>query len=478
MTSRTKPAPQSRTKAASSKVESVRPAGGADRFTANISSGAIGIFRRVATSIVVILVVALVLRFVAAWDYARQNSHQALAVVPFLQEAGNIAISLASGHGFGSPFRVDTGPTAWITPVYPWLLSRIFLIFGLHAYASFVAAVVVNIICSALTCIPLFFAGKRIAGLGVAAGAAWLWTIFPNTILNTFQSMWDASLGTLLAATILWATLALEDSKRARNWCAYGVLWGVALMTNATLFALLPLLLGWLAFRRWRKESAASRETSAFRFALGRPLLAAAVALLCCVPWTIRNYEVFHRFVPFRSVLGLQMWLGNNENAQETWMGQRHPIFDSAERARYVKLGEIDYMEEKQREAIRYMASHPKHEAELIWSRFVATWSGGTPHPIADFMHTQALWFRYVLLFNLCIALGAVAGIAVLYKKRSPYTFPIAMFPIVLPWAYYLTLAYPRYRLPVDPAVLLLTTLALAAIKNERKEQLRPSRVF
>lgn len=470
MTSRITRSSRSRTKAANSKMERARTAGGADRSTAINSSGAIAVFRRIGTSISVIVLVAFGLRFVAAWDYTRQNSHQALAVVPFLQEAGNIAISLASGHGFSSPFRVDTGPTAWMTPVYPWLLSRIFLVFGLRSYTSFVAAVVLNIACSALTCIPIFFAGKRFAGLSVAAGAAWLWAIFPNTILNTFQSMWDASLGGLLAATILWATLALERSQRALDWCAYGILWGFALMTNATLMALLPLLLGWLVFRRWNGESAESGKSGDLRFALKRPLLAGAVALLCCFPWAIRNYEVFHRFVPFRSVLGLQMWLGNNENAQETWMGQRHPIFDSAERARYVKLGEIDYMDEKQREAIRYMESHPKHEAELIWSRFVATWSGGSPHPINDFMHTQALWFRYVLLFNLFVAAGAVAGIAVLYRSRSRYLFPFAIFPIVLPWAYYLTLAYPRYRLPVDPAVLLLTAVALAALLNAREQ--------
>ncbi|HSY58272.1 MAG TPA: glycosyltransferase family 39 protein [Terriglobales bacterium] len=468
MTSRINPASRSRTKAGRSQIESSRAAVGAERSTANGSNAAIGIVRRAGTSIFVIVIVALVLRFVAAWDYTQQNSHQALAVVPFLQEAGNIAISLASGHGFSSPFRVDTGATTWMTPVYPWLLSRIFLVFGLRTYASFVAAVVLNIVCSALTCIPIFFAGKRIAGLGVAAGAALLWAIFPNTILNTFQSMWDASLGTLLAATILWATLALEDSQRARDWCAYGVLWGLALMTNATLVALLPLLLGWLTYRRWSKKSAANREPDAFRFAHRKPFLAAAVALLCCVPWTIRNYVVFHRFVPFRSVLGLQIWLGNNENAQETWMGQRHPIFDSSERARYIQLGEIDYMDEKQREAIRYMATHPKHEAELIWGRFVSTWSGGTPHPITDFMHTHALWFRYVLLFNLFVAVGAIAGIAELYRKRNPYLFPIAIIPILLPWAYYLTLAYPRYRLPADPAVLLLTAVALAALINAR----------
>lgn len=428
-----------------------------------------GILRKSAVSLLLILLVALIVRFGFFFDYTRQNSHQALAVVPFLQESGNISISLATGHGFSSPFRIETGPTAWMTPVFPWLLSLIFRTFGVRTYDSFVAAVMLNIVCSALTCIPIFSAGRRVGGIGVAAVAAWLWAIFPNTILNTFESMWDASLGTLLAATIIWATLALEKSRRVGDWCAYGLLWGLALMTNATLFALLPLLLCWLGYRRFREirgvgDNPDSVNRSTAGRAIERPAIALAVTLLCCVPWTIRNYEAFHRFVPFRSVLGLQIWLGNNPSAQETWMGQLHPIFDSAERAQYIKLGEIDYMQWKQQEAVEYMLAHPAREAVLIWSRFVATWSGGTPHPFSDFRRTPSLWFRGVLLFNLCLAAGAVAGIYVLYRRRSAFAFPIAVGPIVLPWAYYLTLAYPRYRLPVDPAVMILTAVAIVQV--------------
>ncbi|MGH9748250.1 MAG: glycosyltransferase family 39 protein [Candidatus Acidiferrales bacterium] len=425
-------------------------------------------FRKIATSLSLIVFIAFVLRLGFAWDYARQNSHQALAVVPFLQEAGNIAISLATGHGFSSPFRVDTGPTAWMTPVYPWILSELFRIFGVRTYDSFVAAAVFNIICSALTCIPIFLAGKRVAGIGAAAGAAWLWAIFPNTILNTFQSMWDASLGALLAATILWATLALGRSERRRDWCAYGFLWGLGLLTTATLIALLPLLLGWLVYERSRSRGTVEIQRWRLKSAFAQPALTALFALLCCVPWAVRNYEIFHRFVPLRSNLGLQLWLGNNENAEESWREQLHPIFNSAERARYVALGEIDYMQEKKSEAVAYMFSHPGRTARLAASRFVATWSGGTPHPLADFLHTPNLWFRGVLLFNICIALGAAAGILVLVKKRSAYALPIAAFPVILPWAYYLTLAYPRYRLPVDPAVLLLTAVALQTLFSAR----------
>jgi 4-amino-4-deoxy-L-arabinose transferase-like glycosyltransferase len=416
------------------------------------------IFLKVSTSLPLILLVALLLRVGFAWDYARQNSRHALAVLPFLQESGNIAASLASGHGFSSPFRIDTGPTAWMPPVYPWILAEIFRVFGVRTYDSFLAAVALNILCSAFTCIPIYFVGRRIGGLGVASIATWLWAFFPNAILNTFESMWEASLAALLAAIILWATVAIERSERWRDWCAYGLLWGVTLLTNATLVVLLPLLLGWLAYHHWKLSAGAARAVFA------KPALAFGVALLCCLPWTIRNYSVFHRIVPLRSTLGLQLWIGNNENPQEAWKEELHPIFNSAERAHYIEIGEIEYMREKQRDAIEFILKHPARDVRQFVSRFIATWSGGTPTPIQDFIRTPGLWFRGVLIFNLLGALGAAAGIVVLWKQRRAYLFPIAVFPVVFPWAYYLTLVVPRYRLPIDPAVMLLNAVALQAI--------------
>lgn len=421
---------------------------------------------KVSTSLSLIVLVALLLRVGFAWDYVGQNSRHALAVLPFLQESGNIAASLASGHGFSSPFRIETGPTAWMPPLYPWLLAGIFRVVGVRTFGSFLAAVAMNILCSTLTCLPIYFAGKRLGGLGVAALAAWLWAFFPNTILNSFESMWDASVAALLAAIILWATLAIEKSERWRDWVGYGVLWGVTLLTNVTLISLLPLLLGWLTYRR-RKASFAARESAnVMANAFRRPALAFVVACLCCVPWTIRNYLVFHRVVPMRSTLGLQMWIGNNENPQEAWKEELHPIFNSAERARYIRMGEIEYMQEKQREAIEFILAHPKRDLQQFASRFIATWSGGTPTPAQDFIQTPGLWFRCVLVFNLFVAVGAAAGIVILWKERSAYLFPIAAFPVIFPWAYYLTLVVPRYRLPIDPAVMLLTAVALVAISS------------
>ena len=410
--------------------------------------------RAAATSLWIILAVALLPRAGYLWNYAHEHPRQAVSVVPFLFESGNIAHSLAAGNGFSSPFRVDTGPTAWLPPIYPMLLAGIFRIFGTYTFLSFVAAASLNILFTTLTCVPIFLAGKRIAGLGVAAGAAWLWAIFPNAILIPVQSMWDASLSALLVATIFCATLALAESSRVRDWCAYGLLWGGALMTNATLIATLPLLFGWLVYRA-RKQR---------RPCFSRLALSTGIVVLCCLPWTVRNYEIFHAFVPLRSGLGLQLWLGNNGDTTDIFRAELHPIYNADERARYIQMGETAYMQEKQQQAVGYMASHPTREAHLIGNRIISVWSGGTPTPVKDFLNFPSLWFRFVLLFNVAAAIAALLGIVILFRHRSVYAFPAAVFPAVFPWAYYLTLVLPRYRLPIDPIVMLLTAIAIERI--------------
>src|SRR5271170_1409023 len=422
-------------------------------------------FRAAAKSLWLIMLFALAVRLGYMWQFQHIHSRQGVSVIPFLFESGNIAHSLATGHGFSSPFRVDTGPTAWMTPLFPLLLAGIFRIFGAYTFHAWAATVLLNISSCTLACVPIYYAAKRIGGIVLAAGAASLWAIFPNAILMPVESMWDASISALLVATILWATLALAESQRLCNWCAYGLLWGVALMFNATLAALFPFLAGWLVYRAHQQNREWFTNAAA----------AVIIIFLCCVPWTIRNYRVFHQFVPLRSVLGLQLWLGNNDHTQDIFRGDLHPIYNSAEREKYIAMGEIPYMQQKKQEAIAYMVSHPAREARLITYRMISIWSGGTPYPLQDFLGTPSLQFRGVLAFNLTAAVGALCGIIILFRERSPFAVPMAAFPLIYPWAYYLTLALPRYRLPIDSIVMLLLAICIQRLARKLSRTKSPA---
>src|ERR1700678_3113923 len=122
-------------------------------------------FFKITKSLWLIVFVARAVRLYFLYSFQKEHPRQAVSVIPFLFEVGNIAHSIATGHGFSSPFRVDTGPTAWMTPLFPTLLAGIFRIFGSYTFHAWAATVLLNISCCTLACIPIYFAGKRIGGI-------------------------------------------------------------------------------------------------------------------------------------------------------------------------------------------------------------------------------------------------------------------------------------------------------------------------
>jgi hypothetical protein len=417
-------------------------------------------FSAIATSLPAAIAVSVVARVAFAIDQARQMPANLRGLVPFLNEAGNIAFSLVKGHGYSSPWWQETGPTAWLTPVYPWIVTIVYRVFGIHTPRAFYAAVALNIIFSAATCVPIFLIGKKIAGSGVGYGAAWLWAIFPNAILIPYEWIWDTSLSALLMALLLWATLELppatlelSQALRWRPWILYGALWGFALMTNPALGSMLPVLLGWAAYRAMREH----------QIPLSRPLLALGIAILCCVPWTVRNYLAFHKFVPLRSNFALELWAGNNESFDPN--SQTVPPSDPQreELRKYVRQGETAYMAEKWQLAAVFIRTHPRLEIVLWWRRFLATWLGSET-PVKSFQDAETLLVRVVLITNLLAGLGTLAGIVALLRRRSIYGLPLAAFPILYPVIYYATHPSLRYRHPIDPVLVILVAVALAGL--------------
>src|SRR5450432_2448676 len=67
-------------------------------------------------------------------------------------EMGRIARSIARGQGFSSPTDLETGPSAWAPPVYPYILAAVFKLFGIYTAASAWVILTFNSIFAALTC--------------------------------------------------------------------------------------------------------------------------------------------------------------------------------------------------------------------------------------------------------------------------------------------------------------------------------------
>jgi Dolichyl-phosphate-mannose-protein mannosyltransferase len=405
--------------------------------------------RRLATSISLIFLVALGSRMAFLVYESHVIPGNVLAYVPFEQEVGSVAKSLAEGQGFCCLFRQPTGPTAWLVPVYPSLLAGIFRVFGVFSLASFYAAALLNCIFSALACFPIFSVGKRVSGLPAAASAAWLWAIFPSGILMPTEWIWDTSFSALLAATLLWATSRLAESSCTRDFVGYGALWGLSLLTNPALGALFPFHFGWIVYRHYHQGSLRPAHLA----------LAVAILVAMCLPWTVRNAIQFHRLIPLRSNFPFELWMGNNEIYDEHSRGvNRITRFEQVRR--YTQLGESAFLDEKWQNARRFIRTHPDLTVQLFGRRIVATWLG-TESPQRDFLHPGSALVAFIFAWNVFVLVGVVTALARLLILRSPLFVPIAAYPIVFPLVYYLTQTSLRLRHPCDSVLALMVVLAL-----------------
>jgi 4-amino-4-deoxy-L-arabinose transferase-like glycosyltransferase len=170
-------------------------------------------------------------------------------------ETGRVARSIATGHGFSSPYSEPTGPTALIPPVYTYLLAGVFKIFGVYTTASALVMLTLNNLFSSLTCVPVYLIARRIFGIRVAVLAGWLWAFFPYSIALSNAVVWETSLTTLLLTLLVLFTLKLEYSESLGEWIGYGLLWGISALASPVILSTLPFLGAWVWFRQWKRGS-------------------------------------------------------------------------------------------------------------------------------------------------------------------------------------------------------------------------------
>ncbi len=374
--------------------------------------------------------------------------------LPYGYELGHVAKSIAAGQGFASPLRsVDTGPTAWFTPVFPYLVAGIFKIWGIYSDASKLVILTLNCAFTALTVIPIYGSAERTFGKRVAVGASWAWVFLPTAMYFPIIWIWDTAMAALFLALIFWATLAVCEKKTILPWVGYGALWVTGVLVNPALLSLLPFLAGWSLWQA-RKDSAQWPKFAA------ATLLVFALGL---VPWTVRNYRALGKAVVLRSNFGLELWLGNNPDVPDTWSAWKHPNDNMEEAFKYKNMGEIAYMAEKQHEAFVFMRTHPGDTLNFMYRRFVENWLAITDSPV-DFWGSTPLYIRAFFILNILLSLSTLLGVLFAHRFRHPQAFPYAMVPLIFPIIFYVTHSSLRYRFPMDPIMMILSAYGVASL--------------
>ena len=386
------------------------------------------------------VLVALALRLlVAAMAYGGRD------IVGILWPRGieplGIAKSLLAGHGFSSPFELPTGPTAFLTPVYPLMLAGIEKIFGVASKSSAWAILTMQCVFSAATAAVVYYLGLELFDRRVAQRAAWMWALFPYAVILPTNIIWESCLSALIMVTGLLLFARTVRSQSLLHWAACGAYFSFACLVNAAFLLLLPILLLWLLLR-----------TSEYR---RRTVWCAAVFIACLLPWTVRNYMVFNKVIPLRDNFSLELWIGNRDGATTEFTPNIHPAFSTTEIFEYQRLGEIGYMSGKREQALNFIREKPLVFLANTAKRISAYWT----------LNLHALWLLVPVL-----SMVGLIGMWRLLQRSYPLTWVLSIPLLIFPLPYYLTHPDLRYLHPLQPLLVILAAYAFADADQEKKK--------
>jgi len=368
---------------------------------------------------------------------------------PFGVEICSIAAHIVRGQGFSSPFHADTGPTAWIPPVYPYLVALVFRLFGLYSAASAIVILGFQCILAAATGITIHALGRRTLGPQVGLFAAWIWALSPIFFRWAVSWIWDFAVSAFLVTVIFVVTLDAAEKNSRRRWLLLGALWAVAALTNPALLTLMPFTFLYAAFKNYRS----------YRPWLASLGLSAALFAALVSPWLIRNELVFHHAVFFRSNFWFEFHLGNYHASNGMGFAGRHPTANPAEFQKYAQWGELAYIDYWKQDALRFVREYPAEFRELTLHRAWWFWDG-TP-----LLYQGREWWQPWEFWPLSLVGWLGLLFALTRRPRGWILYAAAL--IVYPLPYYFVYPVAKYRHAIEPALLLFSVYLVSVVWSE-----------
>ena len=389
-----------------------------------------------AKSIWVILAVALLLRLAAA--VALGDEIRGLSGANDEITYSTLGARMAEGHGL-------TFPTGW----YPWIkadapqayfsfamsgaLGVLYSIVGDHPLVARLLMALVGTLVVAMTyLLGRRFFDERVALAGAAISAVYAYLIFYSASLVTEMPF------TLAVLASIYFAGSVERAPSLKNWMLLGLALVVAVHMRMAIVFFIPLLLAWTLYR--------SRGAQ-----LAHALVPLAMIALSIAPATYWNYQTWGKLVPLQTQFGHVFWNGNHPGHE----GDFHPyqVFEIPSEVLALdndalitnRLLEMGIANVKENPGDFLMLSLTRmRELFVFWP--------------TEGSSTAANMLR-VFSFGLVAPL-ALGGL-VLNLRRWRELVPVILFVLTHVGIHAVTWTMIRYRMPMEPFLILLAASAL-----------------
>jgi len=394
--------------------------------------------------IFLILLIGLVIRFFLIFTVAEPIDRDA-------KEYYDIAQNLVAGNGFS----IDgIEPTARRSPGYPFFLAILIAVCGAAPQVLYVVQALINL----LTIYFVFLALKYVDVkshfrlLVILIFSLSTSFIYINVLYAEILTMFVVALILFIS---LWPTLRARSGLQS---LLIGFAVGGLIYLRPT-FLYLPvfMLAGIVILKLFNR-----------RFPVRNFIIITGIALLTLAPWTIRNYIVFHKFIPLVSAGGGELWGANFEITDravwnsvsdiQKYEGQR--TANHALQNRLTNEYRLKYNLENPEDLNRFLSqqgkaiilAHPFRYALISVNRLMIFWFS-PPIGSATLKAISPAVFVLVLLFKYTLTILAIFGLCKFARQDFQGAFVWLAILLYLTLLHAVTHSIQRYFLPVIPLV-------------------------
>lgn len=406
--------------------------------------------------------------------------------------AGLFARAWVILHGLGHAFAVDqlfdalawnlatlhqftadgVNPAAHVGPLYPLALA-IFYTFAGHR-PEWVPMLHVFFDLGTAWC--MYRVGTVLWGSWIGAWTAALVFLYPAYWTYDPRIRSEALL-TLLMSAWLWATVSSGQSPSSRRYAFMGLAAGLTILCKPVVLVLAVLLTGFL----WIDKNRFSQK-------IGHVIVYGATCAALVIPWSLRNYVVFHHIIPVSAGIGAGLWMGSDPISRGSW-----PMPPEREQAIWESAGitplpyahamyDVHTDRLLHEKGLSRIAADPIAYMGLIFTRVWDFWIGNSFYLVNGEGLTDGLqkdaaergWA--VAIYSLAKRLLLIPGLIMLaacsawvHRKRWRDLLPLYLFPIGLMAGYVpFTVEAGRYALPVLPCLVMLSVALISQCQTVR----------
>ncbi len=357
-------------------------------------------------------------------------------------------------------------------PLYPYFLALLHWITG---GAVFWAKILQVFLCG-VTAWFVFRLSEHLFGHTTAIAAGLIYSFYGTLIF--YESMF--LIPVLFVMLLVWGMyrmIVYRDSQSWTSWPVVGLIFGLAAISRPNILLAVPFLLLWLIMRQGSSMGWGNR--------LRRPLLVLAGIVICIAPVTIRNAVVTGEFVLISTQGGVNLYLGNNPEADGlTMMMPEVDLNESVTWRQFTKVTRAAAEEEAGRpltageqssfwtaKALRFMVENPGDFLSLLGRKTVFLISGFENSDNADlYNHREYSKVYGVLLWKggLFFPFGVLLPVALMgawvLRRRWRDLLPIYILLVAYVPSIVLFLVTARHRLPLAPFLIILAAGGVTAL--------------